>query len=595
MPFSEVNNKITDWLPITKEEVKKRNWDQLDIILITGDAYIDHPSFGIAIIGRVLENKGYKVAVIPQPNWRDDLRDFKKLGQPKLFFGVTSGNMDSMVNHYTANKRLRSNDAYTPGDKHGQRPDYAAYVYSKILKELYSETPVIIGGIEASMRRLAHYDYWSDKLKPSILFESNADMIVYGMGEKAIIEIAKKLSENNKIENLHSIPQTCFITDNLTNINNEFKTLELSSYEKCLEDKLNHAKNFKLIEEESCLLNSNTALIQKTKDKYIVVNPSNKLMTEQELDSIYNLPFTRLPHPKYFKKEPIPAYDMIRHSVNIHRGCFGGCGFCTISAHQGKHIVSRSEKSILNEVEQVSKMHDFKGNLSDLGGPSANMYKMIPKNYQLCEKCKRPSCVFPSKCNNLNINHSSLISLYKKVREHKKVKKAFVGSGVRYDLFVDNDKEYLKELFLNHISGRLKVAPEHTSERTLNIMRKPSYKNFDKLFKMFNDLNKQHDKQQQLIPYFISSHPGSTKEDMVELAIITKNQNFKLEQVQDFTPTPMTLSTVIYYTGYHPYTLEKVYVTRNKEEKLIQRSFFFWYLKENKKIRDYIYSYKNKH
>ncbi len=579
-----MNYNITDWLPTTKKEVTLRGWDELDVILFTGDAYVDHPSFGAAVIGRILEQQGLKVAIVPQPNWRDDLRDFKKLGTPRLFFGVTSGAMDSMVNHYTANKRLRSNDAYTPGGRAGQRPDYSTIVYSNILKDLYPDTPVIIGGIEASLRRFTHYDYWSDKLRPTILEESKADLLVYGMGEKPILDIVHLLEKGVSVNKLDNITQTAFLSSN-DNIKNNDNDIELHSHKVCLNDKLKFAENFKHIEEESNKVNAKR-FFQKVGDKLLVVNPPNSLMTEKEIDAVYDLPFTRLPHPKYIKKESIPAYEMIRHSVNIHRGCFGGCSFCTISAHQGKFIVSRSKRSIIEEVKKVTEMPDFKGYLSDVGGPSANMYKMQGKNLDICNKCKRPSCIDPSVCSNLNTSHKDLISLYKDVRKQPKIKKAFIGSGVRYDLFLhDKEKdsshsEYPNELIQHHVSGRLKVAPEHSSDDVLQIMRKPSFSMFITFTKLFDRVNKKFNLKQQLIPYFISSHPGSESTDMADLAIKTKDLNFQLEQVQDFTPTPMTLATVMYYSGYDPYTLKKVYTAKTKDEKLEQRDFFFWYKRE---------------
>ncbi len=583
-------HKPTDWLPTTKKEVKQRGWDQLDVILFTGDAYIDHPSFGAAVIGRVLEAEGLRVAIVPQPNWQDDLRDFKKLGTPKLFFGVTSGNMDSMVNHYTANKRKRSNDAYTPGGQSDKRPDYAATVYSNILKKLYPDVPLILGGIEASLRRVTHYDYWENKLKPSILKDSGADLLFYGMGEKSLIEFTRLVQRGIDIKSLTTIPQTVFLTDknNSYSTQKKWNTIELFSHEECLADKKKFASNFMHIEEESNKVEANK-ITQRIGDKQVVVNPPWAPLSEKEIDTFYDYPYTRLPHPKYQKKEAIPAYDMIRHSINIHRGCFGGCTFCTISAHQGKFISSRSQQSILNELEQVTEMPDFKGYISDLGGPSANMYKMKGIHEEICNKCKRPSCVFPNVCKNLDTNHKPMLDLYREVRKHPKVKKAFIGSGIRYDLVLHetpngqvnkNNMEYLREVIKHHVSGRLKVAPEHTSDNVLNIMRKPSFKLFYKLNKVFNEVNKKEGLKQQLIPYFISSHPGCKNEDMANLAADTKQLDFKLEQVQDFTPTPMTLATVIFYTGFHPYTMQEVFTAKSKQEKLAQRKFFFWYKRE---------------
>jgi uncharacterized radical SAM protein YgiQ len=575
-------------LPTTLKEVKARGWEQLDVILISGDAYVDHPSFGIAMIGRVLEDMGLKVAILPQPNWQDDLRDFKKLGEPRLFFGITSGNMDSMVNHYTANKRLRSNDAYTPGGDSGFRPDYATTVYSNIIKKLYPNIPVILGGVEASLRRLTHYDYWSDKLKPGILIDSHADLLVYGMGEKAIVEITQQLIDGKKIHEITNVPQTAFIASTPNELTDNEDIIQLYSHEDCLKDKKKYAGNFKHIELESNKLQAQI-LVQKAQGKTIVVNPPYQPSSEEEIDKIYDLFYTRVPHPKYFKRGPIPAYEMIKFSVNIHRGCFGGCSFCTISAHQGKFIQSRSENSVLKELKEITKMPDFKGYISDLGGPSANMYKLKGINLDACAKCKRPSCIFPTICKNLNTNHDPLTNLYQSASKIDGIKKIFVGSGIRYDLFynregkiIDDKKRYAKNLIENHVSGRLKVAPEHTSNEVLKQMRKPSFDLFKKFNSFFEKVNKDSGMNQQLIPYFISSHPGSKPENMAELAVENKELNFKLEQVQDFTPTPMTVATVIYYSGYHPYTMEKMYTARDKKSKLNQRMFFFWYKRENR-------------
>ena len=583
-------HKTTDWLPTTKKEVVERGWDQLDVILFTGDAYIDHPSFGAAVIGRVLEAEGLRVAIVPQPNWQDDLRDFKKLGTPRLFFAVTSGNMDSMVNHYTANKRKRSDDAYTAGGQANKRPDYATVVYSNILKDLYPDTPLIIGGIEASLRRVTHYDYWENKLKPSILLDSKADVLFYGMGEKSLIEFVRLIQKGIDPKNLTNIPQTAFLTDSGSTYPTQKKwnTIDLHSHEECLEDKKKFAKNFMHVEEESNKAEANK-IIQNINHQQVVVNPPWPPLEEKEIDQFFDFPFTRLPHPKYRTKAPIPAYEMIRHSINIHRGCFGGCTFCTISAHQGKFIASRSQQSVLKEVDQVTQMPDFKGYISDLGGPSANMYKMKGIHEEICNKCKRPSCIFPTVCKNLDIDHQPMLDLYREVRKHPDVKKAFIGSGIRYDMILHETKDgtvnknnmnYLREVVKHHVSGRLKVAPEHTSDDVLKIMRKPSFSLFYKLNKVFHQINKQEGLNQQLIPYFISSHPGCKNVDMANLAADTKQLDFKLEQVQDFTPTPMTLATVIFYTGFHPYTMEEVFTAKSKEEKMAQRKFFFWYKKE---------------
>ena len=575
------------WLPTTKKEIERLGWDYIDVILFTGDAYIDHPSMGYAVIGRVLESKGYRVAIIPQPNWQDDLRDFKKLGAPRLFFGISAGAMDSMVNHYTAARRKRSDDAYTPNGRAGARPDYPTIVYSQILKKLFPEVPVIVGGIEASLRRLSHYDYWQDKLRPSILFDAHADLLVYGMGEKAIVEITRQLETGKKVNELTDIPQIAIITNAAEAAQAAGTDIVLHSFEECLSDKKKQAENFKHIEIESNRWEGHR-LWQVHGKKAIKVNPMYPPMTTEEIDASFDLPYTRLPHPRYNGKH-IPAYEMIRHSVNMHRGCFGGCAFCTISAHQGKFIASRSKQSILKEVEQIAKMADFKGYISDLGGPSANMYQMHGKDLDKCRKCVRPSCLHPQPCKNLNNDHAPLLDIYHAVDALPEVKKSFIGSGVRYDLSMakhsdervnQTNAQYNRELIIKHVSGRLKVAPEHTSDRVLNCMRKPSFDLFYKFKQLFDEINHKYDLRQQLIPYFISSHPACTEQDMAELAVITKKLNFHLEQVQDFTPTPMTVASEIYYTGYHPYTLEKVYTARTKEEKQNQRKFFFWYKPE---------------
>lgn len=582
---------ITDWLPITKKEVEKRGWDELDVILISGDAYVDHPSFGTAVIGRIIEDEGFKIGIIAQPNWQDDLRDFKKLGKPKYFFGVTAGCMDSMVNHYTSNKRLRSTDAYTPGGAAGFRPDYATTVYSKILKDLYPDVPVMIGGIEASLRRVTHYDYWKDELMPSILVDSKADILVYGMGEQPLREMLQLLKKGVPFHNLHTIKQVAFLQDAAIELpkNKNWETVELASHEDCLDDKLKYAANFKIVEVESNKWQADR-IIQKVGEQVLVINPPFKTMTEKEIDRSFDLPYTRQPHPKYKKRGAIPAYDMIKFSVNMHRGCFGGCSFCTISAHQGKFIASRSEASILKEVDQVVNDPDFRGYISDLGGPSANMYKMKGKDEAICARCSSPSCIHPVICSNLDTSHKPMTELYRKVDAHPKVKKAFVGSGIRYDLLVDdfnknnedgNHDEYIEQVITRHVSGRLKVAPEHTADATLRMMRKPSFKYFHKFKEKYDKISAKHNLKQQLIPYFISSHPGCEEEDMANLAAETKDMGFQLEQVQDFMPTPMTVAEVIYYTGVHPYTLKPVKTVKTREEKQNQNKYFFWYKREN--------------
>lgn len=575
----------SDWLPTTVKEMKAIGWDSVDVVIFSGDAYVDHPSFGAAVIGRTLQAAGYRVAIVPQPNWQDDLRDFRKFGRPNLFFGISPGAMDSMVNHYTANRRRRSDDAYTPDARHGMRPDYPTIVYSEILRKLFPDTPIIAGGIEASLRRLSHYDYWQDRLRPSILVDCKADLISYGMGEKTIVEIARRLEAGEKISEMTDIRQTVVLRPLSEIPAADQNNIVLSSYEECLRDPKLQSMNFKHIEQQSNRYDGGATIWQATGDCAVKANPMYPAMAFGEIDASFDLPYTRLPHPRY-KGKRIPAYEMIRHSVCLHRGCFGGCAFCTISAHQGKFIASRSEESIMREVRQITAMPDFKGYISDLGGPSANMYAMGGKDKEICVRCLRPSCLHPAPCQNLVSDHRPLLSIYRLADELPQVRKAFVGSGVRYDLSLrqTGDKavdkaarEYNEQLISRHVSGRLKVAPEHTSDAVLKIMRKPPFSLFREFKQVFDRTNKKYGLNQQLIPYFISSHPGCHEIDMAMLAAETKDLDFRLEQVQDFTPTPMTVATEIYYSGYHPYTGERVFTARSREEKLAQRKYFFWY------------------
>lgn len=585
------------FLPTSVKEMKLLGWDHVDVVIFSGDAYVDHPSFGAAVIGRTLQAAGYNVAIVPQPNWQDDLRDFRKFGAPRLFFGVSAGAMDSMVNHYTAARRRRSDDAYTPGARHGARPDYPTIVYSRILKELYPDTPVVAGGIEASLRRLSHYDYWEDRLRPSILIDAPMDILSYGMGEKTMVEIARRLSDGASVDELRSLMQVASLLPAAAIPVEDENNIILHPFEECLEDKRKQSQNFKHIEQQSNRY-AGAVLWQRHGDKAVRVNPMHPPMTTGEIDASFDLPYMRYPHPRY-KGKHIPAYDMIRHSVNMHRGCFGGCAFCTISAHQGKFIASRSRESILKEVRQITAMDDFKGYISDLGGPSANMYGMCGKNTEICKKCMKPSCLHPVPCPNLNTDHGPLLDIYHSVDSLPGIKKSFIGSGVRYDLSMHptgnseidrTNRRYNRELIEKHVSGRLKVAPEHTSDKVLTVMRKPSFNLFYDFKKLFDEVNRECGLKQQLIPYFISSHPGCHEEDMAELAVTTRNLNFHLEQVQDFTPTPMTVATEIYYTGYHPYTGERIFTAISPEEKNAQRKYFFWYDPQNR--RDIIASLK---
>ena len=583
--------RLSDFLPTTKKEMEIRRWDSVDVILFSADAYVDHPSFGAAVIGRVIEAAGFRVAIVPQPDWHGDFRDFKKLGRPRLFFGIAPGCMDSMVNKYTANRRLRSEDAYSPDGRHDMRPEYPTIVYTQILKQLYPDVPVVLGGIEASMRRLTHYDYWQDRLRPCILCDSHADMIIYGMGERPVLELCRRLDEGTPIADITDIPQTVYLArkGSLRNMA-DTADIRLHSHETCLQDKRAEADNYRHIEEESNKMHA-SRLLQDVGDDTVVVNPPYPPMTTEELDASFDLPYTRLPHPKY-KGKRIPAYEMIKFSVNIHRGCFGGCAFCTISAHQGKFITCRSKESILREVEKVAEMPDFKGNLSDLGGPSANMYGMGGRNKKACERCARPSCIHPAVCPNLNTDHSALIDIYRSVDALPYIRRSYIGSGVRYDLLLHRSKdetvnraadEYTRELIKSHVSGRLKVAPEHVADPVLELMRKPPFQQFRDFKRVFDRINRECGLRQQIIPYFISSHPGCREEDMAELAVITKSLDFQLEQVQDFTPTPMTISTEAWYTGYDPYTLRPVFSAKTPEEKLRQRQYFFWYKPEQRR------------
>lgn len=567
---------LKKYLPTTKKELQLRGWDEVDVVFFSGDAYIDHPSFGAAVIGRVLEAAGYRVAIVPQPDWRGDHRDFTKLGRPRLFFAVSAGSMDSMVNHYTAARRLRSDDAYTPEGKAGARPDYCTITYCRILKQLFPDVPIVIGGIEASMRRLTHYDYWSDQLMPSILVDSLADLLVYGMGEKTMTAIADYYAEHVGESDCPiptDIPQTSYLTAKISASQSD---IVLHSHSEALHSKMMHAENFRLMEIESNKIHQ-ARIIQPVGEQYVVVNPSYPTMTTEELDAIYDLPYMYFPHPKY-KGKRIPAYEMIRWSVCMHRGCFGGCSFCTISAHQGKQIASRSKQSILRQIHKLSQLPDFKGILSDLGGPSANMYGMHGKDMSLCERCARPSCLQPSICKNLNQDFAPVLDVMRTVDNLPYIKRAYVGSGIRYDLM---NEEYGRQLITRHVSGRLKVAPEHTSPDVLHLMRKPDWENYMRFRDFFLRVNEQAGLHQQLIPYFISSHPGCTNRDMQNLADWTRRMHYHPEQVQDFTPTPMTLSTTMFYTGINPYTMKPVFVAKSKQDKQRQRDYFFWWKQNN--------------
>lgn len=577
------------FLPICKEDLDELGWDYVDVIIVSADAYVDHPCFGHAVVGRLFEHEGLRVAILPQPNWRDDLRDFKKLGKPRMFFAISSG-MDSMVNHYTAAKRLRSDDAFTPGNKAGFRPDYATYTYAKILKKLYPDVPLLIGGLESSLRRVTHYDYWSDKLKPSILFDTQADILVYGMGEKPLKEIVRLLKKGVPFSSLNSVPQTAYLAPK-GNVpkNNHWEDLRLASYEECLASKRTQMENCRKVDIE-CNKWFQRRILQDVAEQTVVINPAYPPLEYGELDESFEYPYAREPHPRYKKRGAVPAFDMIKFSINTHRGCFGGCSFCAINAHQGKFIASRSRESILREVDLITKMDGFAGTITDLGGPSANMYNMRGRDQSRCQKCARASCLTPKICDNMDTHHKEILELYREVRNHPKVKHLFIGSGVRYDMLLQetddeelrrDHEEYARELIDYHVSGRLKVAPEHTSDEVLKLMRKPSFTLFHKFKEFFDDECKRIGKRQQIIPYFISSHPGCTEADMAELALETKQLGFQLEQVQDFTPTPMTIATEMFYSELSP-DGKPLYVAKTPEQKKSQRQFFFWYIPENR-------------
>ena len=564
-------------IPTSVKEVQRLGWDYIDVIFFTGDAFVDHPSFGTACIARYLEKFGYRVAVVPQPNWKDDLRDFRKLGAPRLYFAVNSGAMDSMVNHYTAARRLRHEDAYTPDGQFGRRPDRAVTVYTKILKRLWPDVPVVIGGVEASLRRLAHYDYWDNSIHPSILVDSGADWLCYGMGERTMLELTRAIESGRNLRQMENIAQLAFYRKGTCKLDG---ALVLHSYERCLEEPRSFAENFHQIEIHANMLTPQT-LVEPVGDGYVRVNPPLPPATTEEMDSFWDLPFTKKPHPRY-KGKRIPAYDMIKDSIITHRGCFGGCDFCTIAAHQGKFIQSRSEESILKEVRELAAMPEFRGNISDLGAPTANMYGMHGKDPSRCAVCRRKSCLFPSACSNMDRNHERVLALYRRVDAVKGIRHSYIGSGVRYDLFLDekgfvdgSGKKYLRELMLHHTSGRLKVAPEHTEDKVLYYMAKPSFRLFERLRAEFDKINREEGTHTELVPYFISSHPGCTLQDMRKLASNKSLKGIWMEQVQDFMPTPMTTSSIMFCTGLDPRTMKEVFVEHDPERKKEQKSLFF--------------------
>ena len=567
-----------EMFPTSAKEVERLGWDYIDVILFTGDAFVDHPSFGTACIARWLQKHGYRVAVVPQPNWRDDLRDFRKLGAPRLYFGVSAGAMDSMVNHYTAARRLRHDDAYTPEGKAGQRPDRTVITYTKILKQLWPDVPVVIGGVEASLRRLTHYDYWDDRLMPSILVDSGADWLCYGMGEKPMLALTRAFEKGWSRHQMESLPQIAFYRKGVPRPAEH--RLILHGYEACLAERKALAENFHQIETHANLLHPDT-IFEPVGEGYVQVNPPCDPATTEEMDSYWDLPFTKLPHPRYRGKR-IPAWDMIKDSIITHRGCFGGCNFCTIAAHQGKFIQSRSAESIVQEVRKLVAMPEFRGNISDLGAPTANMYRLGGRDHEKCAVCRRKSCLFPERCPNLDTSHAALLELYRRVCAVKGVRHAYIGSGIRYDLFLDANgflddtgRQYLREVMLHHTSGRLKVAPEHTEPRVLEMMAKPPFALFERLRSEFDAINAEEGTHLELVPYFISSHPGCTLEDMQKLRRHPALKGIWMEQVQDFMPTPMTTSSVMFYTGLDPRTMQPVAVERDPERKKAQKELFF--------------------
>lgn len=559
---------MTDFLPVSLEDMKKRGWEQLDFIYVSGDAYVDHPSFGHSIVTRLFENLGFKVGMISQPDWKS--KDaFMKLGMPKIGFLVSSGNIDSMVNHYTASKKKRNDDVYSPGGKAGHRPDRAVIVYCNRIREAYGNVPIIIGGIEGSLRRFAHYDYWDDRVRNSILIDSSADLLIYGMGEKPIMELANLLSYGMNIKEIKNLRGTCYISDNLEGLEDY---IALPSYEQVSKDKMEYAKSFKIQFEEQDPIRGK-GMLQKHGVKYIVQNPPAMPLTTEELDMVYSLPYTRKIHPVYKKSGGIPAFKEVEFSITAHRGCFGGCSFCALNFHQGRIIQPRSEESILKEAELFTKTPGFKGYIHDVGGPTANFRKPSCKKQLKHGVCKNRQCLYPTPCPNLEVDHSEYVKILRKLRRIKGVKKVFIRSGVRYDyLLCDKNTEFFNELVKYHISGQLKVAPEHVSNKVLGQMGKPNRELYDKFVDKYFDINKKNNMNQYLVPYLMSGHPGSDLHAAIELAEYIRDMGYNPEQVQDFYPTPGSLSTAMYYTGINPLTGKKVYVPKSAEEKSMQRA-----------------------
>ena len=558
------------FLPICKKDMEERGWEVCDFIIVTGDAYIDHHSFGTAVISRVLENAGYKVGIISQPNW-NNIDDFKKLGRPRLAFLVNAGNMDSMVNHYTVSKRIREKDYYSPGGKMGLRPDRATIVYCNKVREAFKDVDILIGGVEASLRRFAHYDYWSDKVRQSILIDSGADLLVYGMSEKQIVEVANYLNDGFPAKYIRSVAGTCYTVDSLDELYEEY--IEIPTFKEVASDIEKYCEAFRIQYEEQDPFRGHT-LVQRNLDKYVVINKPERPLVREELDIVYGLPYQKDYHPIYEEQGGVPAIEEIKFSIVSSRGCSGNCSFCAITFHQGRIVTSRSQDSIVKEAEDITEFKDFKGYIHDVGGPTANFRKASCEKQLIYGACKKKQCMSPSICKNMEVDHSEYLELLRKVRSVKGVKKVFVRSGLRYDYIMADKKrdKFIKELSEYHVSGQLKVAPEHISENVLKYMGKPAGKVYDEFREKFFRINKELGKKQYIIPYLMSSHPGSTLKDAIILAEYLRDIKYQPEQVQDFYPTPGTLSTTMFYTGLDPFTMKKVYVPKTKEEKAMQRA-----------------------
>lgn len=557
-----------NFLPVNRKDMKDRGWDELDFLFISGDAYVDHPSFGHAIITRLLQSEGFKVGIIPQPDW-NDINTFKVMGSPKLAVLISSGNIDSMVNHYTVSKRRRTEDAYSPGGEAGKRPDRADIVYSNKAREAFKNVPIILGGIEASLRRFAHYDYWDDKMRRSIILDSKADLLVFGMGEKSILEIANLLRYGKNIHDMKDVRGTCYVTDNIEGLKNY---MLLPAYEEVSKDRIKYAESYRIQYEEQDAISGKT-IVEPYGNRYVVQNPPPFPVTTAELDRVYGLPYTRKPHYMYDNKDGIPAINEVKFSISSHRGCFGGCSFCALNFHQGRTIQTRSHESILKEVKELVEDKDFKGYIHDVGGPTANFREVACDKQKTYGVCKKKQCLHPSPCKNLIVDHSDYLKLLREIRSIPGVKKVFVRSGIRYDyMLYDKNDEFFKELCKYHVSGQLKVAPEHISDRVLEKMGKPGRRVYDRFVKKYQDINKSLNKKQFLVPYLMSSHPGSDLHAAIELAEYIRDMGYNPEQVQDFYPTPGSLSTCMYYTGLDPRTMEKVYVPKSPHEKALQRA-----------------------